>query len=31
MSRELGISEPGSVAVCGIRSHNGFHHYYPQV
>jgi len=24
MSRELVISEPGSVAVCGIRSHNGF-------
>jgi hypothetical protein len=24
MSRELIISEPGSVAVCGIRSHNGF-------
>jgi len=24
LSRELIISEPGSVAVCGIRSHNGF-------
>jgi len=24
MSRELVISEPGSVAVCGIRWHNGF-------
>jgi hypothetical protein len=28
MSREL-ISEPGSAAVCGIRSHNGFTIYYP--
>jgi hypothetical protein len=24
MSRELIISEPGAVAICGIRSHNGF-------
>jgi hypothetical protein len=29
MSRELIISESGSVAVCGIRSHNGFAIYHP--